>query len=170
MDLAEGIILSQYYKSLKDQHLSEQEAIKIFCQIVEAIGYLHKNGIFHRDLKTENVMIDNQKRIKIIDFGFSVKSDPMQRLGLFCGTPNYMSPEIILKKDYYGGPSDVWALGVMLFVICAGYFPFKGRLSLSRQKRQGTSQEDLGRGAGLPTALQPAAAVTDHLDHAVQLA
>lgn len=128
MDLAEGVILSQYYKSLKDQKLNEPEAIKIFSQIVDAVGYLHKHGIFHRDLKTENVMIDSSKKIKIIDFGFSVKADTMQRLNLFCGTPNYMSPEIILKKDYYGGPCDVWALGVMLFVICAGYFPFKGRL------------------------------------------
>lgn len=126
MDLAEGIILSQYYKSLKDQRMGESDASKVFRQIMEAVCYLHKHGIYHRDLKTENVMIDSGKKIKIIDFGFSCKADSMQRLNLFCGTPNYMSPEIILKKDYYGGPSDVWALGVMLFVICTGYFPFKG--------------------------------------------
>ena len=126
MDLAEGLILSQYYKSMRDTRLAEPDAAKIFQQIVEAVSYLHKNGIYHRDLKTENVIIDGNKKIKIIDFGFSIKAEPMQRLNLFCGTPNYMSPEIVLKKEYYGGPSDVWALGVMLFVICAGYFPFKG--------------------------------------------
>lgn len=127
MDLAEGMILSQYYKGLRDGRMAESEACKIFQQIVEAVAYLHKTGIFHRDLKTENVIIDQFKKIKIIDFGFSIRAEPMQRLNLFCGTPNYMSPEIILKKEYYGGPSDIWALGVLLYVICAGQFPFKGK-------------------------------------------
>jgi serine/threonine protein kinase len=134
MDLAEGLILSQYYKAQRDARLPEPEAARIFSQIVEAVGYLHKNGIFHRDLKTENVMIDSGKKIKIIDFGFSVKAEPMQRLNLFCGTPNYMSPEIILKKDYYGGPSDIWALGVLLYVICAGHFPFKGNYQFTKER------------------------------------
>ena len=121
-------MLSQYYKSQKDARLSEAEAAKLFGQILEAVAYLHRSGVFHRDLKTENVIVDGQGRVKIIDFGFSTKAEPMQRLNLFCGTPNYMAPEIILKKEYYGGPTDVWALGVMLFVMCAGYFPFKGRI------------------------------------------
>ena len=130
MDLAEGLILSQYYKSMRDTRISELEASKIFHQIVEAVSYLHKTGVYHRDLKTENVMIDTNKKIKIIDFGFAIKAEAMQRLNLFCGTPNYMSPELVLKKEYYGGPSDIWALGVMLFVICSGYFPFKGMMSV----------------------------------------
>lgn len=126
MDLADGQVLSQYYKSQMNKRLHESEASGIFKQIVEAMGYCHRNGIYHRDIKTENVLIDKYKRIRIIDFGFSVKSNPTTKLTLFCGTPNYMSPEIVLKREYYGGPSDAWALGVLLFVITCGYFPFKG--------------------------------------------
>lgn len=127
MDLAEGIVLSQYYKNQAHKRIGEPEAAAIFKQIVEALAYCHRTGVYHRDIKTENVLIDKYRRIKIIDFGFSVKSTPSTKLTLFCGTPNYMSPEIVLKKEYLGGPSDCWALGVLLFVITAGYFPFKGK-------------------------------------------
>lgn len=72
-------------------------------------------------------MITKVKKIKIIDFGFSVRQKNVGKLSLFCGTPNYMSPEVILKKEYLGGPSDVWALGVMLFRISSGRFPFVGK-------------------------------------------
>merc|ERR1712032_472472 len=99
----------------------------IFKQVVEGIRYCHSNLIFHRDLKTENIMIDPLKKVKIIDFGFSVRQKQLGRLSLFCGTPNYMSPELILKKEYMGGPSDVWALGVLLFRISSGRFPFVGK-------------------------------------------
>jgi serine/threonine protein kinase len=126
MDLAEGQVLSQYYKSMPGKKVSEGEAMPIFRQIVEAVAYCHRQGVYHRDIKSENVLIDKYRKIKIIDFGFSIKSAPSTKLTLFCGTPNYMSPEIILKRDYLGGPSDTWALGVLLFVLTAGYFPFKG--------------------------------------------
>jgi serine/threonine protein kinase len=130
MDLADGQVLSQYYKAQGDRRIREGEASAIFKQITEGIGYLHRLGIYHRDIKTENVLIDKQKKIRLIDFGFSVKSTPSTKLTLFCGTPNYMSPEIILKREYLGAPSDVWALGVLLFVITCGYFPFKGKLTV----------------------------------------
>ena len=57
------------------------------------------------------------------------------KLNLFCGTPNYMSPEIILKKEYFGGPSDVWALGILLYRITAGYFPFVGKSDKELHKK-----------------------------------
>lgn len=126
MDLAEGQVLSQFYKAMPGKKVSEGEAMPIFRQIVEAVAYCHRQGVYHRDIKSENVLIDKYRKIKIIDFGFSIKSAPSTKLTLFCGTPNYMSPEIILKRDYIGGPSDTWALGVLLFVLTAGYFPFKG--------------------------------------------
>ena len=134
MDVAEGQVLSQYYKSQAAKRLSEGEASYIFRQIVEGLAYCHRQGIYHRDIKTENVMIDKNKKIRIIDFGFSVKSNPNTKLTLFCGTPNYMSPEIVLKREYLGGPSDSWALGVLLFVLTCGYFPFKGSTELTQVK------------------------------------
>ena len=68
-------------------------------QIIKGILYFHKNNIIHRDLKLDNILFDvKTKTIKIIDFGFSIKAHPEKRLQIFCGTPKYMAPEIILKK------------------------------------------------------------------------
>lgn len=63
--------------------------------------------------------------IKIIDFGFSVICSP-QKLKVFCGTPSYMAPELVKKHDYEGKPVDMWALGVLLYVMLTGTFPFRG--------------------------------------------
>ena len=59
----------------------------------------------------------------MIDFGFSCMSK--EKLKIFCGTPSYMCPELVCKKEYYGGPADVWACGVLLFTLLCGQFPFK---------------------------------------------
>lgn len=126
MELAEGVMLSDYHKSKATRRLAEEESAYIFRQIVQAIKYCHDNNIFHRDLKTENIMVDEAKQVKLIDFGFSVRQRDVGKLNLFCGTPNYMAPELILKKEYFGGPSDIWALGVLLFRISSGRFPFVG--------------------------------------------
>ena len=81
-----------------------------------------------RDLKLDNILIDEDNTIKIIDFGFSILSKKDMKLKMFCGTPSYMSPEIINKKEYYGGPSDMWSLGVILYAMLCGSFPFKSKI------------------------------------------
>jgi MAP/microtubule affinity-regulating kinase len=93
---------------------------------VSAVGYLHEHNIAHRDLKLDNVLLDmSTNAIKLIDFGFSTRVVKDQPQKMFCGTPNYMAPEITQKKEYSGMKTDVWALGVLLFVLCTGHFPFK---------------------------------------------
>ena len=91
----------------------------------EGVKYLHGVGICHRDLKLENILIDDRNNVKIIDFGFSVCT--AEKLRMFCGTPSYMAPEIIQKKEYQGQKTDIWALGIILFVMLTGNFPFKGQ-------------------------------------------
>ena len=71
-------------------------------------------------------MIDSDLNIKIIDFGFSITVSKEKKLCIFCGTPSYMAPEMIKKLDYQGQPVDVWALGILLYTILNGRFPFKG--------------------------------------------
>ena len=85
-------------------------------------------NIIHRDIKLDNILIDEKtKMVKLIDFGFSViLNNNMTRLKIFCGTPSYMSPEITRKHEYDGKPVDVWALGVLLYVMITGTSPFKG--------------------------------------------
>jgi len=92
------------------------------------LAYLHDNDIVHRDLKLDNILIDpaDGNRVKIIDFGFSIKASSEQRLSLFCGTPHYMDPDISRKKEYNGHAADVWALGVILFILLTGKLPFFG--------------------------------------------
>ena len=100
--------------------------MQIFSQVAGAVHHLHSLGIYHRDLKLENILIDERQHIKLIDFGFSIKSNPSENLKMYCGTPSYMAPELVGKRDYKGWAVDVWALGIILYTILSGYFPFRG--------------------------------------------
>ena len=89
--------------------------------------YLHEQGVIHRDVKLENILLDESyKIIKIIDFGFSIRFNGEKKLNVFCGTPSYMAPEICKKSEYYGKPADIWSLGIVLYVLLFSRFPFKG--------------------------------------------
>lgn len=65
-------------------------------------------------------------QVKLIDFGFATKVQHDKKLNIFCGTPAYMAPEIVNKQEYHGKPADIWALGVLLYVLLYGKFPFNG--------------------------------------------
>lgn len=130
MELGGYSSLHSYLKTKIGRRLEEEEARTLFRQIVEAIDYLHKKNIAHRDIKLENILLDESHKIKIIDFGFSVVTQKDKLLNIYCGTPSYMSPELAMKKDYQGWHADVWALGVLLYVFLCGKFPFKGRNKL----------------------------------------
>ena len=126
MELGGYSSLHAYLKTKNGRKLEEDEARNLFRQIVEGIDYLHKKNIAHRDIKLENILLDENNTIKIIDFGFSIVMQKDKLLNVFCGTPSYMSPELATKKDYQGWHADVWALGVLLHVFLCGKFPFKG--------------------------------------------
>ena len=93
--------------------------------MAEALAYCHSQNICHRDIKLENILVDENHNIKLIDFGFSLKCNNKARLTAYCGTPPYMSPEIAARSPYNGQTSDVWALGVALYLMLTGKFPFK---------------------------------------------
>ena len=102
MELVEGVSLLNYLKMKPNKRLDEHECKEIFSQIMQGVKYCHANNIFHRDIMLENLIIDDNKRVKIIDFGFATNSPKTKLLNFFCGTPSYMPPEIVQKKDYYG--------------------------------------------------------------------
>ncbi|KAF7144620.1 hypothetical protein RHSIM_Rhsim04G0248500 [Rhododendron simsii] len=110
--------------------LSEAQARKVFQQLIDGVSYCHNNGVYHRDLKLENVLVDAKGNIKISDFGLSALPQHFRDDGLLhttCGSPNYVAPEILANRGYDGATSDTWSCGVILFVILTGYLPFDDR-------------------------------------------
>mgnify|MGYP002624670620 CR=1 FL=1 len=131
-EFVKGISLRDYYnKEIRYQKgISEHKGKifkKLFRQIFDAMNYLHCNYIAHRDIKLENILMTKEYEIKIIDFGFGMLNPENRTQYFFCGTPNYMPPEIVEKKGYIGQRADLWSLGVLVYKIYCADFPFKGR-------------------------------------------
>ncbi|CCD26421.1 serine/threonine protein kinase PSK1 NDAI_0H02470 [Naumovozyma dairenensis CBS 421] len=104
-------------------NMTEFEAKLIFKQVVSGIKHLHHQGIVHRDIKDENVIVDSKGLVKIIDFGSAayVKSGPFD---VFVGTIDYAAPEVLSGEPYEGKPQDIWALGILLYTIVFKENPF----------------------------------------------
>ena len=111
---------------------------RLVRQLVGALCYLHARSIAHRDIKLENVLLDEWCNCKLIDFGFAILS--RGKLRVPCGSPVYTAPEILLAHEYDGQLADVWSLGVLIYVMLAGRFPFQGatRAELSRNVLRGS--------------------------------
>ncbi|OMJ87208.1 hypothetical protein SteCoe_11134 [Stentor coeruleus] len=105
--------------------IKEREACKFFHQIIAGIEYIHKLNVVHRDLKPENLLLDHNKRIKIVDFGLSNTYKNGEELKTACGSPCYAAPEMIAGKKYNGLKVDIWSSGVILFAMICGYLPFE---------------------------------------------
>jgi len=126
MEYARGESLHSHLKSMPNRQFPEEKARRLIKQLLMALDYLHERHVAHRDIKLENIIIDHREHMKLIDFGFCCSSPPDTKLRVFCGTPSYMSPEIVLRKDYAGPLADIWASGVLLYAMLCGRFPFKG--------------------------------------------
>ncbi|XP_046614604.1 uncharacterized protein LOC124302451 isoform X1 [Neodiprion virginianus] len=124
MEYAAGGELYDYLSERKV--LSEHEARRIFRQISTAVYYCHKHKICHRDLKLENILLDQIGNAKIADFGLSNVFDEQRLLSTFCGSPLYASPEIVKGTPYHGPEVDCWSLGVLLYTLVYGAMPFDG--------------------------------------------
>ncbi|KAI8608260.1 kinase-like domain-containing protein [Chytriomyces sp. MP71] len=111
---------------LTSRCLSEEESRKMFAQIISAVGFIHNIGIVHRDLKLENILLDEERNVLITDFGFANKSQGSEGLlKTSCGSPCYAAPELVTSDSgYVGEAADIWSCGVILFSMIAGYLPY----------------------------------------------
>uniref|UniRef100_A0A3S5ZPT6 calcium/calmodulin-dependent protein kinase n=1 Tax=Bos taurus TaxID=9913 RepID=A0A3S5ZPT6_BOVIN len=118
-ELFEDIVAREYY--------SEADASHCIQQILEAVLHCHQMGVVHRDLKPENLLLASKSKgaaVKLADFGLAIEVQGDQQAWFgFAGTPGYLSPEV-LRKDPYGKPVDMWACGVILYILLVGYPPF----------------------------------------------
>ena len=133
----------------KHRKVSEKTAKLLYRQIILGIKYIHEQGIVHRDIKLENILIDLNNNIKICDFGIGrVLSSPDQPLFDQCGTPMYIAPEILLcskEKGYKGFPVDIWSSGVVLYILLSGTLPFAFKntsSSLSENNESNLSEDN----------------------------
>ncbi|PIA18175.1 kinase-like protein, partial [Coemansia reversa NRRL 1564] len=125
LEYVKGCDLLEYVSNYG--RLREDEACRIFRQIVSAVDYMHQNCIVHRDLKLGNIMLDRSGQVRIIDFGFADTFEWGKQHNTFCGSPSYASPEIVCSVKYTGPEIDIWSMGVVLYYMLTGLLPFDGK-------------------------------------------
>ncbi|XP_002741282.1 serine/threonine-protein kinase Chk1-like [Saccoglossus kowalevskii] len=110
-----------------DLGMVEKQAHKFFSQLIDGVDYLHCKGVTHRDLKPENLLLDEFENLKITDFGLATvfRHQGKERLlSRCCGTPPYVAPEVLKRKEYHAEPSDIWSCGIILVAMLAGELPW----------------------------------------------
>ncbi|XP_010551703.1 PREDICTED: CBL-interacting serine/threonine-protein kinase 7-like [Tarenaya hassleriana] len=116
-----------FSKVLRHGRLPETSSRRYFQQLASALHFCHENGVAHRDVKPQNLLIDREGNLKVSDFGLSALPEHLKNDGLLhtaCGTPAYTAPEVVARRGYDGAKADAWSCGVILFVLLAGYVPF----------------------------------------------
>jgi len=124
--LMESCLGGELWTILRDRGNFDDSTTRFYTScVVEAFDYLHSRGIIYRDLKPENLLLDGGGYVKLVDFGFAKKLPVGRKTWTFCGTPEYVAPEVILNKGH-DISADYWSLGVLMFELLTGTPPFTG--------------------------------------------
>lgn len=131
--LMEPCLGGELWTILRNKKRFDDESSRFYTAcVIKAFEYLHDKGIVYRDLKPENLLLDSAGYVKLTDFGFSKKLEPGEKSWTFCGTPEYVAPEIITNKshDY---KADIWSVGILMYELLNGIPPFSKKNSTSSQ-------------------------------------
>ena len=120
-EFIDGGELYEYIKSKKG--LPEEDAVRLFRQLISALAYCHQFEICHRDVKPENCLVDSNGNLRLCDFGMAALHY-QDLLETSCGSPHYVAPEVAQYRPYRGEMADVWSAGVVLFIMLSGHLPF----------------------------------------------
>ena len=132
MEPASNGNLYSFIENNKNQKIKSNETIKkIIIQTIEIIKYLHSKDIIYRDIKPENILLDKDNNIKLCDYGWASYLTKDQFCKVYCGTPEYVSPEMV-KKYPYNEKVDIWGIGVLIFELLFGYPPFSSNFNEDR--------------------------------------
>ena len=129
MELATGGNLYNYIQNFKNKKIDFIK--KIIIQTIEIIKYLHSKEIIYRDIKPENILLDKDNNVKLCDYGWASFITPGKFLTVYCGTPEYVAPEMV-KKYPYNEKIDIWGIGVLIFELVFNYPPFSSSLNEER--------------------------------------
>ncbi|PRP79766.1 map/microtubule affinity-regulating kinase 2,4 [Planoprotostelium fungivorum] len=138
-EYVQGIDLERYIAM--HGRLPLNQLFRLFSQLVSALKHCHARGVVHRDIKSQNIMIDIEGNLKLIDFGLAGRHNEGQWLETFCGTPAFAAPEMILGEKYRGPETDAWSAGVVFFHMITGKLPFMSVLDILNGSY---AKEDLG--------------------------
>ncbi|XP_024918238.1 cGMP-dependent protein kinase 1-like isoform X2 [Cynoglossus semilaevis] len=124
--LLEVCLGGELWSLLRDRGSFDDSTTRFYTGcVIEALAFLHSRGIIYRDLKPENIILDHRGYAKLVDFGFAKKVGLGKKTWTFCGTPEYVAPEIILNKGH-DSSADCWSLGILVFELLSGSPPFSG--------------------------------------------
>lgn len=125
--------LFNYLRSDRNPKLSKDQLMNIFTKVCQSVAFMHVNKMIHRDIKPENILLDDQLNPKLCDFGWSIELKKNEKRQTFCGTYEYMAPEIFESETYFSAV-DVWSLGILLYELFHGRSPFVGNSIFSIYK------------------------------------
>jgi len=123
--LMEPCLGGELWTILRDKKKFEDSAAKFYTAcVIKAFEYLHSKGIVYRDLKPENLLLDSSGYVKLTDFGFSKQLESGEKSWTFCGTPEYVAPEMITNKTGHDQRADIWSVGILMYELLCGIPPF----------------------------------------------